>query len=106
MLSNWWEKKRKGSSHPVCPKINLRPWLSRIDYYENNKQIPSSHLELLISEKNWLFSGITSSRWQEEITQAAIFHNRHRWSGPYIGDAGHEVFKSNNEVGNDDYRPR
>ena len=24
----------------------------------------------------------------------------------YIGDAGHEVFKSNNEVGNDDYRPR
>ena len=39
-------------------------------------------------------------------TQAAIFHNRHRWSGPYIGDAGHEVFKSNNEVGNDDYRPR
>ena len=52
----------------------------RISCFENNKQNGSSHLELVISEsgqffayylskytaKNWLFSKITRSRWQEE----------------------------------------
>ena len=52
----------------------------RISCFENNKQNGSSHLELVISEsgqffayylskytaKNWLFSKITRSRWQDE----------------------------------------
>ena len=59
---------------------DIRPWSSRISYFENNRQNLSSHQELVISEnaknfgcnmskwqaKNWLFSEITSSRYQEE----------------------------------------
>ena len=53
------------------------PWLSRIDYFENNRQNLSSHLEfaiLTILENNQIFAcylskwqaKITSSEWQEE----------------------------------------
>ena len=49
-------------------KKNQRPWLSRIEYFKNNKQNLSSHLELVISKNSpFLFVKITSS----------IFHNRH-----------------------------
>ena len=31
------------------------PWSSRIDYFENNRQNLSNHLELFMSENSWFF---------------------------------------------------
>ena len=45
--------------------IEFWPWPSRIDYFENNRQNLSSHLEPFIL-KNSLFLEIPSSRWQKE----------------------------------------
>ena len=58
----------------------MRPWLSRSDYLENNRQNLSSHLDLDILENSWffawclskqyiknqLFMEITSATWQAE----------------------------------------
>ena len=52
---------------------DLMPWLSRIDYFENNKQNLSSHLELVISENSQFFACYLS----------IDFYNKHRRSRPW-----------------------
>ena len=40
--------------------MKIRPWFFRIDYFENNRQILSSHLELVILENSWFFASYLS----------------------------------------------
>ena len=37
-------------------KVSLKPWSSRMDYFENNRQNLSSHLELVILENSRYFA--------------------------------------------------
>ena len=71
---------------------HYRPWSSRIDYFENNRQNFFPHLEILTSEnsqkaKNRLLSEITSSRWQE-------VDNRLLFSVTAIEDQDHSNIKA------------
>ena len=74
----------------------LWPWMSRIHYFENNRQNLSSHLELVILEnrkvfvcylsklqaKDWLFSKNNKLYMTRRKWQATIFRYRYRRSGP------------------------
>ena len=80
--------------------MKIRPWFFRIDYFENKRQNLSSHLELVILEnswffkfvicqenwRNWLFSEITSSRWQDG-------NNRLQFSITCLDHQGHNFLK-------------
>ena len=71
------------------PKALGRPWLSRINYFENKRQNLSSHLELVVSESSQSYAFYLSKQAlddQKKITRLlfSITGNRHRQSGPKV----------------------